>query len=264
MLFKSYSLIVDETYPDVSLLQRIADQGVQRTNSKDFSYKYSIRFEEGRFLLLAVDFDDGKYSETVFDTESETEKKNPRKRYELEYAVQFFACYDAEAKELYLSNPQRKSAIKLLFAEFIDPKLKVYIRERLTSVEEFAKVVQAIKRVKYTQTRNLVNMNPEGLFSQGYNPLGLEMPDKLISTLEYDTGIHAAAVIDKLKALFNSGKTKEIDSLEILGIDDEGFEQLFSLEKVVKSIPVTIEADEDGRYDPEQVFTLLLAKLKER
>ena len=57
MLFKSYSLIVDETYPDVSLLQRIADQGVQRTNSKDFSYKYSIRFEEGRFLLLAVDFD---------------------------------------------------------------------------------------------------------------------------------------------------------------------------------------------------------------
>lgn len=89
MLFKSYSLIVDETYPDVSLLQRIADQGVQRTNSKDFSYKYSIRFEEGRFLLLTVDYDDGKYSETVFDTESETEKKNPRKRYELEYADQF-------------------------------------------------------------------------------------------------------------------------------------------------------------------------------
>lgn len=140
----------------------------------------------------------------------------------------------------------------------------MYIRERLTSVEEFTKVVQAIKRVKYTQTRNLVNMNPEGLFSQGYNPLGLEMPDKLISTLEYDTGIHAAAVIDKLKTLFNSGKTKEIDSLEIMGIDDEGFEQLFSLEKVVKSIPVTIDADEDGRYDSEQVFTLLLAKLKER
>lgn len=90
------------------------------------------------------------------------------------------------------------------------------------------------------------------------------MPDKLISTLEYDSGIHAAAVIDKLTSLFNSGKTKEIDSLEILGVDDEGFEQLFSLEKVVKSIPVPIEEDEDGRYDPEQVFVLLLAKLRER
>lgn len=264
MLFKSYALIVDENYPEIDLLQRIAGQGVQRLKSKDFSYQYNIRFEEGRFLLLAVDVDDGKYSETVFDTEAETQKENPRKKHELEYADQFFACYDAEAKELYLSNTQRKAAIKLLFAESIDPKQKVYVRERLTSVEEFAKVVQAIKRVKYTQTRNLVNMKPDGLFAQGYNPLGLEMPDKLISTLEYDSGIHAAAVIDKLTSLFNSGKTKEIDSLEILGVDDEGFEQLFSLEKVVKSIPVPIEEDEDGRYDPEQVFVLLLAKLRER
>lgn len=80
MLFKSYALIVDENYPEIDLLQRIAGQGVQRLKSKDFSYQYNIRFEEGRFLLLAVDVDDGKYSETVFDTESETQKENPRKK----------------------------------------------------------------------------------------------------------------------------------------------------------------------------------------
>ena len=107
-------------------------------------------------------------------------------------------------------------------------------------------------------------MNPGSLFAQGYNPLGLEIPDKLISTLEYDTGIHAQTVIDKLKKLFDSRKTKEIDSLEILGTDDEGFEQLFSLEKVVKSIPIVLEADDNGKYDPEQVFAYLLAKLKGR
>lgn len=262
MLFKSYSLIVDEQYPDASLLNQIANKGVHRLSTNSYSYQFNIRFEERRFLLLAVDFDDGKYSETVYDTEAETEKQNPRKRYELEYADQFFACYDLQAKELYLSSAQRKSAIKLLFAEFIDPKLKIYIREHLSSVEEFAAVVRSIKKVKYTQTRNLVNMNPTGLFAQCYNPLGLEMPDKLISTLEYDTGIHAKTVIEKLRSLVSSKKTKEIDSLEILGIDDEGFEQLFSLEKVVKSIPVTLEADDDGRYDPEQVFALLLTKLK--
>ena len=105
-------------------------------------------------------------------------------------------------------------------------------------------------------------MNPESLFAQSYNPLGLEMPDKLISTLEYDTGIHAQTVINKLKKLLDSRKTKEIDSLEILGTDDEGFEQLFSLEKVVKSIPIVLEADDNGKYDPEQVFVYLLAKLK--
>ena len=264
MLFKSYSLIIDETYPEISLLQRIAEKGVARLHSNDFSYQYNIQFREERFLFIAVDFDNGKYSETVYDTESETQKENPKKKSQLEYADQFFACYDAEAKELYLSDSNRKAAIKLLFAEFIDSKLKVYIRERISSIEDFSRVVQSIKKVKYTQTRNLVNMNPESLFAQSYNPLGLEMPDKLISTLEYDTGIHAQTVINKLKKLLDSRKTKEIDSLEILGTDDEGFEQLFSLEKVVKSIPIVLEAHDNGKYDPEQVFAYLLAKLKGR
>ena len=264
MVFKSYSLIVDEQYPSVALLKSIADQKKRRLGSNDLNYQYNIRFEEDRFLLLAVDVDDGKYSETVYDTESEMEKENPRKRYELEYADQFFACYDAQAHELYLSSTQRKAAIKLLFGEHIGPKQKVFIRERLSSVEEFAEAVQSIRRVKYTQTRNLVNIHPDGLFSQGYNPLGLEIPDKLISTLEYDSGIHAGTVIDKLRNLFRRGESKEIESLEILGVDDEGFERQFTLEKVIKNIPITIEQDEDGRYDPEQVFSLLLAKLKER
>ena len=107
MLFKSYSLIIDETYPEISLLKRIAEKGVARLHSNDFSYQYNIQFREERFLFIAVDFDNGKYSETVYDTESETQKENPKKKSQLEYADQFFACYDAEAKELYLSDSNR-------------------------------------------------------------------------------------------------------------------------------------------------------------
>lgn len=264
MNFKSYSLIVDEQYPDTDLIKQIAGHRVRILQGNSLSYQYNISLRSERFLLLAVDVDDGKYSATVYDTESELEKQNPRKPYELEFADQFFACYDIQSKELYLSNTQRKSAIKLLFSDFIDPKLKVYVRERLSSVEEFADVVKSIKRVKYTQTRNLVNMNPNGLFAQRYDPLGLEMPERLISTLDYGMGIHPRAVINKLTSLFGSGKTREIDSLEVLGVDDEGFEQLFSLENVIKSIPIVIEPDDDGRFDPNEVFNRLLAKLEER
>ncbi len=264
MLFKSYSLIVDEQYPDSSLLNQIAAHRIRRLNRNAYSYQYNIRFEENRFLLLAIDVDDGRYSETVYDQSSEIEKPNPKKRYELEYAEQFFACYDLQMKELYLSNPQRKPAIKLLFSDFINPSLKVYIRERLSSIEEFSSVVQSIKKIKYTQTRNLVNMNPTGLFAQRYDPLGVELPDKLTSTLEYSTGIHPQAVINRLRDLLSPQRSKEIESIEILGTDDEGFEQLFSLEKIIKNIPIPIEADENGKYDPEQVFAILLSKLKEQ
>lgn len=212
MLFKSYSLIVDEVHPDLAFMKRVAEQSIRRCNATSFSYRYHISLESERFLLLAVDVDDGKYSDTVFDTEAETEKQNPRKRYELEFADQFFACYDIQGKELYISSTQRRSALRLLFAEFIPPDRKVYIRERLTSVDDFAAVVQAIRRVKYTQTRNLVNLNPDGLFVQRYDPLGLEMPERLISTLEFGAGIRADSVINKLRTLFGNGSTNEIGS----------------------------------------------------
>lgn len=264
MFFKSYALIVDEHYPDATLLAQIAEKRLQRLSYNGFNYKYDIRFQEERFLLIAVDFNDGKYSEMVYDIESEIEKQNPRKRHELEYADQFFACYDLNEKELYLSNIQRKAAIRLLFMEHVGEKQKVRIRERLSSVEEFAEVVHSIKRVKYTQTRNLVNMDPTGLFAQGYNPLGLEIPDRLISTLEYDCGINAKAVVEKLKNLLIKSKTKEIESIEILGEDDEGFEQLFSLEKIIKSFSIDIESDGDGRYDEGEVFRLLLTQLRRK
>ena len=82
--------------------------------------------------------------------------------------------------------------------------------------------------------------------------------------MEYDCGINAKAVVEKLKNLLIKSKTKEIESIEILGEDDEGFEQLFSLEKIIKSFSIDIESDSDGRYDEDGVFELLLTKLRRK
>lgn len=262
LTFKSYSLLVDENYPDPELLKQINELPVRRSSCGDYSYKYSTRYEEGKFLFISVDYDDGKYSDIVYDTENDNEKENPKKRYEIEYKEQFFACYDIINKELYISDSQRKAAIKSLFSTVLTPDKKTRIRERLSSVEDFADTVKLIRRIKYTQTKNLVTAQPGGLFSQRFDPLGLEIPDKLVSTLEYDSGIHVKPIIDKLRGIFNKHGTKEIESLEILGEDDEGFERLFSLDKIVKGLSIDIDPDEDGRYDSEAVFSLLLEKLK--
>ena len=258
MNFRQYSLIVGEQYPELSLLEQIAD----KKNIRLENHLYRVRLEEQRFLLIAVNYDDGKYSETVFDTETEIEKANPRRPYELEYADQFFACYDALSKELYLSNTSKRAAVKKLFANFVDSNTAIRIREHISSAEEFASVVKAIRRVRYTQTRNLVNTNPNSLFAQCYNPLGLDLPDKLISTLEYEHWLRADKAIAKLRDLFNKGRTQEIASLEILGIDDEGFERIFSLDSVIKSVSIDIKPDENKHYDSDTVFLHLLAKLR--
>lgn len=262
MLFKSFSLIVDESYPDTALLNRMANDRVRRINIGEFSYKFCLQFVDERFFLMAVDYSDGKYSDTVYDTESESEKENPKKRYEIEYKDQFFACYDVEKCELYISNIQRKSAVRALFADYILPELKVRVRERLSSLDDFAAVVRSIKRVKYTQTKNLVNLHPDSLFAQRYDPLGLDLPDKLTSTLEFDTGLHARPIIDKLRDMISRHNSREIESLEVTGEDADGFDQLFSLDKIVKSIVVEVDADADGRYDSDEIFEKLMIALR--
>ena len=149
-----------------------------------------------------------------------------------------------------------------MFADYILPELKVRVRERLSSLDDFAAVVRSIKKVKYTQTKNLVNLHPESLFAQRYDPLGLDLPDKLTSTLEFDTGLHVRPFIDKLRDMITRHNTREIESLEVTGEDADGFDQLFSLEKIVKSIDVEVKADDDGRYDPEAVFNKLMIALR--
>ena len=107
MLFKSYSLIIDETYPEISLLKRIAEKGVARLHLNDFSYQYNIQFREERFLFIAVDFDNGKYSETVYDTESETQKENPKKK----------PNWSMQISSLLAMMPRQKSFIYLTLIE---------------------------------------------------------------------------------------------------------------------------------------------------
>lgn len=50
MLFKSFSLIVDETYPDTALLNRMANDRVRRINVGEFSYKFCLQFVDERFF----------------------------------------------------------------------------------------------------------------------------------------------------------------------------------------------------------------------
>ena len=92
MLFKSFALIVDETYPDAALLNRIANDRVRRINVGEFSYKFCLQFVDERFFLMAVDYSDGKNSDTVYDTESESEKENPRGKLSEEVIVHHFCC----------------------------------------------------------------------------------------------------------------------------------------------------------------------------
>jgi len=66
----------------------------------------------------------------------------------------------------------------------------------------------------------------------------------------------------QIKDLFDKHMTHEIESIEIIGEDEEGFEHRFNLDNIIKEIPIALEADDDKRYDKDSVFQLLLLRLR--
>jgi len=262
MVFKCFSLLIDGHVPSLEDFQAIGGISKYRLfSSNNYLYEFSLEIVENRFVMIAVDYDDQRYRSTVYDMESEEEVDNPKKRTQIELKQQFFSCYDTDNKELFISDPQKRGALKQFLQEKSN-NVPVRISARISSASDFEQYVKYISKVKYIQTRNLVNCHPDSIFAQRYDPLGLDMPDKLTTTLEYETKLSVANLGRRIKELFDKNKTKEIESIEIYGEDENGFEQHFSFDKIIKEITIEIIADEDKRYDKDSVFDLLLLKLK--
>jgi len=210
--------------------------------------------------MMSVDYDDPRYRAKVYNILTEQEDDNPKLKTQMEVNQLFFACYDVEKGELFISSPQKKGALRA----FLEDRWQktVRIRARISSAEEFEKVVRYIRKVTYTQTRNLVNVHPESIFSQRYDPLGLDVPDRLKTTLEYEQLLDVIPFRRQIKDLFDKHMTHEIESIEIIGEDEEGFEHRFNLDNIIKEIPIALEADDDKRYDKDSVFQLLLLRLR--
>lgn len=259
MTFKCYTLIRDEVCPSYEDFEYIGE-GKKRHFKNDFIYEFTLRFASDRFILFGIDYDDQKYRDTVYNIETEEEDKNPKKPTQIELKQQFFACYDTDKHELYISDPQKKGALK----DFLQDKWqkKVMIRARISSAKEFEETVHSIRKVTYTQTRNLVTSHPESIFAQRYDPLGLDIPDRLKTTLEYESKLDAIPLRSKIREIFDRNHKYEIESIEILGEDESGIMQTFNLETIIKEFSISIEPDEDKRYDMDLLFQLLLLKLE--
>jgi len=175
-------------------------------------------------------------------------------------ASQLFLILDTESQLLYLSDITKKGAIKAYFTEEL--QADIIIKNLYSSLDEFQKSVKVLKKLKFTQYRNISNtLDKESIFMQQANELGLDMPEKIMMQIEYPN-----TFVGNLKNGIQILKKKKdqgyFSDIILIGEDDFGIEQSFDFTSIIKNIEVAVRKNEDDRYDENEVERNFFEKIR--
>lgn len=261
MKFHAVLLYINDQFPDILTFRKLQEVG-RRLYPKG-TYLYSVEQEliSDRLYWMYFQYDNAKlYSDKVIDTEDNSVKENPRPKSQVEPRLQLFACYDLESHILYVSDYSKKATITDYISDMLQKSAQT--KNVLRSVDEFLNVVTQLKSVCFTQKRTLFTSKEDSIFKKQANLYGLDLPEKSKIRLDY-----GATPIGSAKNALRDWKMKresgEFEDVIVVGMDDNGFENTFNFSTLISSVEINVIKDDDYRYNPNIVKTLLINQLGE-
>lgn len=258
--FKTLQMIIDghsSLYDDI---KSIVQYGSNKYYYNKEVYLINKIIINNRYLWMYCQYNNSKlYGDVVFDTENEKQLKNKRRKNEIELRKQLFCAFDIDSQILYINDYTKKGIIKSYVSDTLQKE--AIIKNIYSSLEEFQEGVKFLKKVKFTQYRNVVNtLDKKSIFTQQTNILGLDLPDKITMQVEYtDT------LIGKVKNGMQELKQKRDQGLFtdiiVIGEDDFGIEQSFDFRSVIKNIEINVNKNEDDRYNDKEVEDRFFEKI---
>lgn len=256
--FKVLDLLLDSDFMTQDDLKKYPWLGWKKDATTMF-YSFNASVEQNRYLLIYCEYDTKAYREKIYDMEQELEADNPRKPYQNELRQQFFACYDTQTSTLYLSDFLKKNILQSYIKEQTNKEVR--IRERFDSIDGFCGIAKFVKSVRFIQRNSLMNSSGTTVFNQMYGALGLDIPNRATTKIEYGN-----LPIESLKKWIGGIKQRkdncEFDSVVIVGMDAYGAEVNFSYESLVANVSIDADRNENGRYDSEDVFSTLISAIE--
>ncbi|WP_294855267.1 hypothetical protein [Oscillibacter sp.] len=262
MKFSNFLLRVDGIR-DASLndCKEIVEKGLKIYSPEGQKYLYVVDTEivEGRFFWMSCEYDDAeRFRDYVVNQETGEKEANPRRKSQVEPRLQFFACFDTQNNFLYLNDFNRRSFLQQYLSDTIQKDFS--IKNIYASVDEFCDRVKSIRGFTYTQVDNIYARNSD-IFQQVGDMWGLDLPSKVQIKISYgDIPVHRGrTLIDRLHRYKNKS---EIEDVIVIGCDDTDVEQTFDFSSLLKHIPIQPCKDANEHYDPDEVKSLLLDKLR--
>lgn len=259
MKFHKMLLSIDDDFPIYNDFVFLMNNGLKRYRRKNYLYLIE-QFFEGQFYWMYFQYEnENLYVDTVFDTSDDMEKSNPRPKNQVELKGQFFACYDLHKNVLYISDYTKKSVLSAYIAEMIGKTVE--IKNIYEDLDKFIEAVRDIKRVVFTQRKNLFTMEEDTLFKTQASILGLDLPER--SKLQLDYG---STPIGKIKTSLQNWKSERergrFEEIVVVGTDDRGIEHSFNYATMLSALEFDVAKDENLRYNENVVRVNLIAKLE--
>lgn len=259
MKFSSMLLYIDDNFPNKQTFEQLLQVGGSLYRKGKFLHSVEQSFISDQYFWMYFQYDnENLYSDTVIDTTDNSSKNNPRPKNQVEMRSQLFACYDFRRNLLYVSEYSKKSTV----TDYIEEMLQkpTMAKNVYKSLDEFIAVVKYLKSVTFTQRRTLFTSTPESIFQRQANMFGLDLPEH--SKLKLDYG---SSPVGMVKNTLQNWELKrdsgEFEDVLIVGLDDTGFESTFNFSTMISSVEIDLARDENDRFNPDSVRTLLLAKL---
>ena len=260
MKFSSMLLYVDDNFPNKQTFEQLLQVGGNLYRKGKFLYSVEQSFISNRHFWMYFQYDnENLYSDIVIDTTDNSSKSNPRPKSQVEMRSQLFACYDLQRNLLYVSDYSKKSAITNYIEEMLQKS--AIVKNVYKSLDEFPAVVKYLKSVTFTQRRTIFTSTPESIFQRQANMFGLDLPE--YSKLKLDYGSSPVGIVRT--ALQNwelKRESGEFEDVLIVGLDDAGFESTFNFSTMISNVEIDLARDENDRFNPDSVRTLLLEKLR--
>ena len=249
----------DATIEDLIEVHNLHSLGsnIFKPEGQKFLYVIETKIIDNRFFWFSCEYDDAaSFREYVVDSETGERQPNPREKKQVEPRKQLFACFDANRKRLYISDFNKKNTLRNFLSHTVQKEF--YIQNIYSSVDEFCDRIKTIKGYKFTQVDNLFSRQND-IFKAVIDYGLLDVPKELQLHVSYgDVPVHSGrALIDRL----HQDKDK-FEHVIIIGADDDGIEQTFDFSSVIERIDIKPTRDENEHYDPSEVESLLLARLR--
>lgn len=224
-------------------------------------YKITIQKLEDRFLWIYAKFGETlPYSNEVFDAEQEQIVSNPRNKTQAELNKQIFSLYDFQSSTLFLRNENSKTFLEKYFKETLEKDF--VIKAFFKNPQEFMESIAKIQKITFTSKRNVITSQVK-LFDKIENIFGLGQPERFYIRMDYQGRKKTDEMIEFFQELKEKKDNLEIESLVVIGEDDNNVKSMFNIENYIQIAKIDASKNENGMYDENVIKNNLILKIKE-
>jgi len=264
--FSAMHLVINDESPSEDMLSKIF------TNARSVPFKhgkidYSLDLSnigDGLYWMYARYGKQHPYVDTVLNKDTESIEKNPKTEKQVELNHQFFVMYDAVAKDFYLSNTQKASAIEAFIGK--SHNCIAILKSFLKTPEEFFNEVGVISKARLVSKTDLFNQtgNNFGIEPDPVNIFGFDAPSKWDLTAHYDNKKPTKEFINKITNIFNNRQNGSVEKLICQGYSDGGIEKIFNIDSFTHKLELTGCRQSNEVYDEDEVLPELASLIKEK